>query len=305
MASSIGVRVYQAYVTQRRSYKPLKIDDPKIANPAPTFLKGFISKNVSINQRSDIERSWYFEEKPNTNLNGSHGYVHYGTFGFESNLVDTKTKVKNYRRQSTDVEEIPLFYEIWFPKSADYGLIAFQSFQGRSCVQIVMSRMIEEFEKANPGHSLRFKKLLPTDAKSTFFAGAPVKGLRLLKRNAPSDLTDQYLGKDAYGGFDYEINIRAKRKASLGPLGDVSKSLPKNSAGVIVHEGIEFDQAIADIRVGTRIRPVHVFGASGDAGVIDLTDAIQRGADGHPTFSSIAKETSDILQSFHGALSGN
>ncbi len=302
MASSIGLRAYQFYVTEERSTAPIDLRDVALKKPLPEVVSEFVEGNSTVNQRTDLERSWYFEERPDPSFIGSRGHVHYGTFGFESNLVDGKTKKNNYRRKSTDVEEIPLFYEFWLPEDESYGLAAFQSFQGRSCVQLVALRMVEQFERSNDGYSLKFRKLMPT-AGSSAYAGAPVKSLRLLRRNAPSDLADRYRGGDAYGGVDFEIIISARRKSSLGNLGSVSRSLPRNKAGVVTHDGVEFDQAIADIQVGRRKRPVYVFGASGNAGVFDLSDIIERGADGHPTFDSIASEASDILSGFNSSLS--
>src|SRR5690606_27308299 len=114
---------------------------------------------------TSLERSWYFEEIRSYSLGSSQGYVHYGTFGFESNFVDTKTQTHTYRRQVTDVEEIPLFYEFWCPPSSEYGLVAFQSFQGRSCISLVLNSMKQKFEEVNSDYIIIFKKLMPNDAR--------------------------------------------------------------------------------------------------------------------------------------------
>ena len=78
--------------------------------------------------------------------------------------------------------------------------------------------------------------------------------------------------------------------------------MKKSSEGVVVHDGISFDKAVADIKVGNRIRPVGVFGDSKDVGLIDLTDAVERGEDGHPKFASMVKETKSILADFFSIL---
>jgi len=54
-----------------------------------------------------------------------------------------------------------------------------------------MSEMQESFEKANPGFVIVFKKLLPNDLSGSMYYSAPVKKLRLIKRNASKDLTDK------------------------------------------------------------------------------------------------------------------
>ena len=131
--------------------------------PPPQFITQFAVLHSTVTQNADRERSWYFEVKDSRGPGTSKGYVHYGTFGFESNFVDTNTKKHNYRRKVTDIEEIPLFFEFWYPTKSTHIFAVFQSFQGRSCIQLVMSEMQESFEKANPGFVIVFKKLLPND----------------------------------------------------------------------------------------------------------------------------------------------
>src|SRR5262245_48108074 len=84
------------------------------------FISHFIDAHRTGIQNSELERSWYFELRDEDPGN-YRGYIHYGTFGFESNFVDAKTKKRNYRRKTTDVEEIPLYFEFWLPKKENFG----------------------------------------------------------------------------------------------------------------------------------------------------------------------------------------
>lgn len=56
--------------------------------------------------------------------------------------------------------------------------------------------------------------------------------------------------------------------------------------------------------MGDRTRRVGVLGFNGDAGVIDITDVIARGSDGHPTFESLKKESYTILRDFYSVMKG-
>ena len=80
--------------------------------PTPQFLTDFAATHSTANEDSQLERSWFFEAKDVKPPDSSRGYVRYGTYGFESDFVDTKTKTHNYRRKTTDVELIPLFYGV-------------------------------------------------------------------------------------------------------------------------------------------------------------------------------------------------
>jgi hypothetical protein len=306
MANAIGLRCYLVTAQRDRDTKRLAFDDAfEFEFPPASFLKNFVESNAESTRDHDRERSWYFEVVEDSKSEGnSKGYIHYGTFGFESDFVNSKTKKKQYRRKVDDVEEIPLFYEIWRPVDADYAFAAFQSFAGRSCVTLVTKAIEDAFRNANEGSSLKFKKLVPTDGTSGVFADAPVKQLRFIKRNASSDIADRYIG-ESDNPIDMELLLKARRKQSLGKFGEISRTLNKiTKAGVIEYDGVQFGEAIANIRVGGRYRPVGIFGISSDAGVIDVTADVKRGADGHPIFTSIEKQSEAILGDFNRTVGG-
>lgn len=303
MANKIGMRIYRISVNERGSSKRVPLNHADLRTTVDTFIARFVAQHSTAIQHSILERSWYFETRSNPGSANINGYIHYGTFGFESNFVDAKTNKKNYRRKVDDVEEIPLFFEFWCPNKSDFGLVAFQSFQGRSCIQIVIQAMKESFERNNPDHIINFFKLQPTDGKSGAFATAPVRQVRLIKKKADGDIADKYFKTNKSESIDFEIRIAARRKGSLGALGELMSSLSQQRPGIIVHEGIEFPEAIAEVRVGDRTRKVNLIGVGGDSGVIDLSDSITRGIDGHPTFESIEREANLLLRDFYGMLS--
>jgi hypothetical protein len=305
MAKAIGLRVYTIGLHAKGNTTPLFLNDLENGPSVPGFISDFLNDHAKVIQNNDAERSWYFEPKGKQEPTCHRGYVHYGTFGFESNFIDTKTKQKKYRRLTTDIEEIPLFYEFWSPSGSKIGFAAFQSFQGRSCINLVMTQMRVQFEKVNPGFVLSFRKVLPNDAKGSALYSAPVKRLRLIKRKASGDIADRYFDNPSPDAIDIEITMSARRNKNLGNLSSLLKSLKGGTSSVLTHDGLDFPEATADIRVGNRTRRVGVFGVNSDAGVIDLTDVIVRGPDGHPTFESIKKETNEILKDFFRTLNGD
>lgn len=302
MPSAIGLRVYQISVSLRGDPQALAIDDPALRQALKPFLTAFIGGRKRVIQNAEMERSWYFEEKKAEGSGKSRGYVHYGTFGFASRMVDTLTQAETYKRKVTDVEEVPLYYEFWSPDKGKHALAAFQSFQGRSCVSLVMNAMKEAFETANPGYLFRYYKLLPNDRRGSLYSGAGVKRVHLIKRNASGDLANRIMNEPR--PVDLEIILSAKRMMSMGPLGEVSKSIRENVEGVVVYEGMKFDEVSADVKIGNRTLPVGIFGGDGNAGVIELTEVVDKGVDGHPTFDSLAEHTQNILVHFQSILSG-
>jgi hypothetical protein len=303
MPSSIGLRFYEVTVIRRADSAAVRLNDPQLVKQVPAFIADFVSHNASVTLRHEIERSWYLEEREAENTGISRGIVHYGTYGFESNFVDSRTKQTNYRRQIHDVEEIPLFYEFWCPPESDFGLLAFQSFQIRSCVTVVTQALRDHFQLSNPAYYLRVRKLMPADVKGSAYYRSPVKRIRLIKRRAPKDVTDRYFTRQGDGGADFEIAIAARRNGTLGPLAAVGDKIKPQAGGVLRYDGIEFDEALAEVMIGGRRRRVGVFGLSADTGVIDVSDAVEKGPDGHPVFSSMKTEVRELMDDFHKVLS--
>lgn len=301
MPTKIGIRIYQMTVCRVRNRKSLPFDTEGIVVPPQNFVKSFVTQNAGSRETTSEEverdRQWYFELRSGNTLHNNKGLVLYGISGFESDFVDSKTKKQNYRRQTTDVEIIPLFYEFWFPPEFNHAFAAFQSFATRSCVQLVTAKMRVDFAKQNPGFALHFRKLLPTGAGGIYDA-APVKGLRLIKRNASSDVADRYLNAHTEQPVDFQIVISARRKGILGKLGNLISSMKAANGGVIQHDNVVFEEAVAEIDFGGQRRRVAMLGSNSEAGVIDLSDSINRGPNGHPTFASISAQATLLLADF-------
>lgn len=292
MPNAIGLRIYKVGLHAKGDSTPLPIHFGGLNAKFPDFVKLFIGSHGTSIQNSEAERSWHLEDRSSNDGSTFNGYIHYGTYGFESNFVDAKTKKKNYRRKTTDVEEIPLYFHFWIPTGGNFALAAFQSFQGRSCIAILSSAMQMEFSILNPNFSLKFSKIMPNDAKGSAIFSAPVKHLRLIRRNTFSDISDKIQGDEP---VDIELLISARRRRTLGSLESIMGSINSTDGSVLLHDGIGFTEAVAEVRVGNRLRRVGVLGPNGDAGVIDVTDSIKKSPTGHPTFESIKKQTDDII----------
>lgn len=135
-----------------------------------------------------------------------HGYINYGTHGFESKFKDVKTRKEKYSRKATDLEEIPLYFQLWAPDDSKLALIAFQSFQGRSCVTFVRIAMMADFEKQHPEYALTFAVVAPAAA---MLANAPVRTVTFVKPMVSKDKADRYLLGRSVDEVEYEVTLRA------------------------------------------------------------------------------------------------
>lgn len=300
MAKAIGFRAYLLSVTEKRDGKPISFESGRLTAHFAELLSQFVDQNDQPTSHDEMERTWFFERDSKSKELDIFGFVHYGTYGFESNFKNNRTKELNYRRQTDDVEEIPLYFQYWVPAGKKYAFVIFQSFQGRSCVQLVLDAFRDWFEARHDGLTVRAKKLVPNDANGSIYNAAPVKRIRLIKKDTSSDLADAHYRGGQPDSVDVELTVSARRAKSLGTFKAVASAL--KSDGVLTYEGMEFDHAVADIRVGGKLRPVGVFGDQSNAGVIDVTEDVVFGPDGHPTIESLRKNARDIIGDFYSIL---
>ena len=156
----------------------------------------------------------------------------------------------------------------------------------------------------NSDFLLKFHRLMPAGASEKIYAGKAVKNLRLVTRTPRNDLADQLFRGKSQKIQRMTMTIHSGRNGSLGSFGDLVAGLPSDSSGVIQYDGINFDEAVAIVKIGNELRPVGVFGAHADVGVVDVTDQVVKDADGLPTYQSLDKEASKILVAVYETLNG-
>ena len=89
----------------------------------------------------------------------------------------------------------------------------------------------------------------------------------------------------------------------LGSLRDMGGALTENDKGLIVLDGLEFDEVTAEVLVGSRRRPVGLIGPNSETGAIDVSETIEYGLNGHPTFDSVRSQSDLIIKDFYKRLS--
>ncbi|MDI6028658.1 hypothetical protein QBK99_21000 [Corticibacterium sp. UT-5YL-CI-8] len=302
MAFSIGLRIYKIEIQPDGGKGALPLTRDQSTSDLYQFFSDFIASHGASNDRDDIQRSWDIEPPKDNSVNYLRGFINYGTFGFRSKFRDRKTKKSKYQRQVNDVEEIPLYYQFWFPDKVNYAFLALQSFQTRSCVTLVLKTSTEFFRARNSNRRLSFKKLMPEDLKGSAFYSSPVKKVTLIRKSVPSDVPDQYLNGTSRSEAEYQVSIVAKRRRKLGTLFDFMKKETAKDTSLLEFDGETFDEASVEIAVGNKRRKIGVLGFNSDAGVIELGESVTIGPEGHPTYESMKKETDTIMADFFKTL---
>ncbi|GBR34965.1 hypothetical protein [Gluconobacter kondonii] len=293
MPASIGLRIYAISVYEESS-NPVEKVKYKKNNELVNFVSEFIQGQNTHVADHKTERSWVIE-KLNNDPNRIYGYIDYGTFGYESTIKDLRTKTKKYARKSSDVEEIPLFYDFWMPDDRNIFL-SLQTFSGKSCVSLTWTVLREWFERTHPGYKLWFQRVIPQDFTDGVLKDSPVKKVTFIKRNTSTDIAD-LLVNTMPESVDIELTISARRKQKIGILGEVVEKFRHSEGSLITCSGIDFNEADASINIGGKTRKVSIFGINKDAGLIDISEDVDFSPNGHPTLQSLVQQSAEIQRS--------
>ncbi|KFL30639.1 hypothetical protein JP75_14285 [Devosia riboflavina] len=300
MAFAIGLRVYRVSITRKSDKERMTIGPAA----APCDLFAFAEQFAQIKQEPTVEseeqRTWFFEPKDTNSIRTVHGYINYGTHGFESKFKDVKTRKEKYSRQSSDLEEIPLYFQMWIPEDSEFALMAFQSFQSRSCVGFVRASMIASFEERYPQYRLNFNVVAN---HATFLNSAPVKSVTFHRPKTVSDRAERYFLGRGSDEVDYDLTVRARKRGySLSTYGELKDRFPATTQGYVEFDGHQFENVTADVQIGRKRRSVGVYGTGFDAGYLDISEQVRREPSGHPVFASIESEVDEILQDFFAGM---
>ncbi|NHO34442.1 hypothetical protein [Acetobacter fallax] len=299
MTATICLRIYSLYVYKEGDRERKKTAYKDIAG-LKDFVTSYISAMPSENTDDKLARSWYFEQKNTNEPDREQGYIHYGNYGYSSRFKNRVSKKYVYDRSTSDVEEIPLYYNFWMPNKEDI-FFSFQNFQGRSCIQLIFQSLQDWFSKNHKGYKLSVRKIVPHLMRGTTFAEAPVKKLTLSRRKSPSDVTDRYTGGNAEE-VNLELRISATRSKHLGSLLSLIDRFKHPETKMLTFGDIVFEEASAEIKIGGKPRKVGVFGYDKDAGLIDITDEIKFSDNGHPEFDSIREQSTELLDGIYSAF---
>ncbi|MCT7373439.1 hypothetical protein [Chelativorans salis] len=300
MPFAIGLRFYRIGIRRKADKTPMNIGPGAEPCDLIDFANDFVARKSEPTVETTEQRTWFFEPRATNSIRTVHGHINYGTHGFESKFKDVKTRKEKYQRKATDLEEIPLYFQIWVPSDSDFALMAFQSFQGRSCVSFVRSSMIKDFEDRFPGYAMTFRVVAST---ASFLDAAPVKTVTFLKPKSMKDKADRYLLGRRVDEVDYEVTVRARKRGSaLSTYKELRERFTSSGDGFVEFDGHEFERVKADVTVGKKRRTVGVFGSGYDAGLIDVSEDVKRYPSGHPVFESIEDEVDGLMEDFYDGM---
>ncbi|WP_439507357.1 hypothetical protein [Yoonia sp.] len=222
------------------------------------------------------------------------GWIKYGSTGIASDIINPITNELELRRQRDFVEEIPLFFCFYIPEGEDTWYVVTQSFGNRSCSSSFNNAFFNFFrERSN--FILQVQKVMPVDGLD--LANRPVQKLTLVRRNVEGDEARNQIGNLARE-LKVSLSIAVDGRGALGVFDDIRDHIAGRGDIALMYNGIEFDEVQATVRIGNSYRKVGLVGASNNAGVVDVSDDVDRDGDDHPIYQSIRDKSREICEEY-------
>ncbi|MED5620207.1 hypothetical protein [Ideonella sp. BN130291] len=248
-----------------------------------------------MHQHGEVKRSRIARLARNRDSSVVAGIIQTGINGFSADLVNTITGVVSHNRTTEEAEFIPFFFLIVSPPGLDFGLLLLQKFGALGVKDFFVEPIVASFTSENPGKRLRVTRQVPSDLAVRLLQNSIIKKVKLIKYQNVGDLVDS-LGRgfrENTSSIEYVLTSKTadgfpRTNRFLDAL-----TMRRNPVALFALEGFEHDAVKIEIEVNGRKRIINLARPDIVSPVVDVTDDVTRGRDGHPTWRSLLTCFSD------------
>jgi len=227
------------------------------------------------------------------------GILQTGEWGYTTEIQDVETGDITYNRKTKESENFPYYFLIYVPRLSQRGVVILQRFGNKGIRTQLLTDFQGYFATQYDDYGVRIQPLAPGSVVDQYLSNAGrVTAIRLIRFYAPDDIASLYdASNDAisdvyteliiHAGGDERIPIFPRIKAVLD-----GKRQVKNLVEI---EGFEPQVVKLNINYGGKPRVIDLGRPNEMRAYEEITDKVETGIDGHPTFESIDKLARELL----------
>lgn len=232
------------------------------------------------------------------------GKIETGDYGYETELFDVEKSEVSHQRTKVEAELRPFYFSFHFPAGKDEANLLLER-QGNIGVRVALSRTLKAmFGEEFPELILDVRPLVPQDAVDQICEEGRIKKIRYVKFSFPRDIADLHDEGDHVEGTT-ELVVSARRGRFLKTRKAIEDFLGRGDRGGVLevdNGSFDYDTVKLEVQVGKTTRTIDVSYPSRIRAYYDISDEIEIGDDGHPTFSSIHEAATDRREDLLEAL---
>lgn len=234
------------------------------------------------------------------------GTLRTGLYGYESDFIDIETQQIAYQRKTTHAEMLPFYFVGCFPDKSNTGLLLIERFGVNSAKGTLVKDFQAYLDGCTPSSSskvmLDFEPVVPAETARHWIEEGRVFKIRLIRNSAPSDLADEVQQKNLPMPQIGEAELwwKVERNQAFPPQW-VQRLLRVLDGSLSVGEVLELqsfepDRIKVELAVDGKQRTIDLVDSTKVRAWYDVSNQVDRGNDGHPTFGSIDAVARQIVR---------
>ena len=244
------------------------------------------------------------------------GTIKGGDYGYTAELSNTETGRTSYQRQVTDAELIPYYFLMELPSTANKGIVVLQKFKQSGVKEAFFKNFRDYFNsKLGADYTLELDPIVPKELVREYLKGGRILKIRLIKQGFPRDTFD--VNSDEHPEdkeVTSELVFSAKRGGSLpdkllniftpDKIAQFLESENKSVGSMVEIKHFDFNTIKLQVRIGKSTRTIDVSDTDRLRFSLDISNDVQEGSDGHPSFDSIDLLAKKFLKDLSSSVLG-
>ena len=299
MPSTISLSTYtiRIYSTDLGGY--VNLDNPLDGHlDSCDFLNQYISELNRKISHDHLQQKLLRVMQFNKNGRQISGIIETGDYGYESDLFNVQTSLLSYQRQSHEAELLPFYFLIILPRDINLGIVILQRFGQRGIKTILSIDLSNYFSAQLQNYRVEIDTLVPNMLLNDLLQRGEIKSVRFTRYRIPSDLADQFDHSFEEDQGIAEFIIKTKGYARIPLINRVREYIFSNRPIEDFISFPEFDYNNVKIQfvIDGQTRTIDLEDPRRIRAYYDVTDRVQIGLSGHPTFESIDIEARNLAR---------
>ena len=243
------------------------------------------------------------ENPPRTRNIG--GLVEVGDYGYTSRLYDVDQNEFSYERRTVDAELLPYFLISQLPHQYNEGVLILQRTGPYGIRTLLSQDFAREFDHLYPSRRLEINPLIPSQMIDDYLSNGRVTKLRLINYSISNDITNNFDTVDHEESIGYlEYVISARRMGNIPLVDRVLDFIngDRELTGILELPHFEYENVKLEVELNGNRRTIDLSHLDRLRAQYDVTDQVEIGVDGHPTFASIHDYSVSLLNDLSAEL---
>jgi len=232
--------------------------------------------------------------------NSVEGVIKCGDYGFSADLENLHTG-RQFHRGIDDCEYLPFFFRFLFKNGQNEAIVLLQRFGVHGIKTILENDCADFIEARVPDSRLSIHPIVSVEYIRRYLGGG-IKRIRYVKFSVPADVADD-IGVDDHieNNASMELSIKAKKSRNL-EIPDWMRAGQISLSNAIEISGVQYDDVKLEIDIDGIKKTVDLADLRKFNMSLDVTEDVQIGNDGHPTFEGMQQAADGVMDMIKRAI---